>query len=218
MSLYLFCLMDDPGEAPGVTGLQHEPVRILRVGEFSVVVSDFHGNQLAPGKENIVAHERVIESFMDKTTPLPFQFGSVMNESKLHQFINENATTLKADLEKVRGCVEMGLKVMTTALPQGNEPQSGTEFLEARKRQMDLQTSVAAIVDTAVAGLVRQAEVSLIPRTARPIVRIGHLVVRYHLNEYKSHIDDLVRQRTEWAFLRSGPWPPYSFVTAPRVL
>jgi len=218
MSLYLFCLMDDLVEATPGTGLQNEPVRVLRIGDFSVVVSDFHGNQLAPGKENIVAHERVIERFMDKATPLPFRFGSVISESKLHQFISENASTLKADLEKVRGCVEMGLKVMTTAPPQGSEPRSGTEFLEARKRQLDLQTSVSATVDAATVGLIRQSDVSLISKTARPIVRIAHLVLRYHLDEYKSHLDELVRQRTDWAFLRSGPWPPYSFVTTPRVL
>jgi hypothetical protein len=217
MSLYLFCLMDEPVEAPPVTGLQDQPVRILSIGEFSVVVSDFHGNQLAPGKEDIIAHERVIERFMDKATPLPFRFGSVISESKLNQFISENTATLKADLEKVRGCVEMGLKVMTTALPQG-EPRSGTEFLEARKRQFDLQTSVSAIVDAATVGLIQQSDVSLISKTARPIIRIAHLVLRYHLDEYKSHINELVRQRTEWAFLRSGPWPPYSFITTPRVL
>jgi len=218
MSLYLFCLMDDLVEVPPIAGLQNEPVRILRIGDFSVVVNDFRGNQLVPSKDNIVAHERVIEKFMDKTTPLPFRFGSVISEPKLQQFITENAASLRADLEKVRGCVEMGLKVMTPALPQGPEPQSGTEFLEARKRQLDLQSSVSSIVDASVVGLVQQTDVSLVPKTARPMVRIGHLVLRYHLDEYKSHIDELVRQRTEWAFLRSGPWPPYSFVTAPRVL
>src|SRR5262245_40998455 len=103
MSLYLFCLIEDPLEEPVVTGLQSEPVRILSIGNFRVVVSDFRGNQLAPSKANIVAHERVIETFMDKTTPLPFRFGSVVSESNLRQFISENAAILKADLEKVRG-------------------------------------------------------------------------------------------------------------------
>ena len=218
MNLYLFCLMEELVEVPPISGLQNETVRILSIGDFSVVVSDFRENQLAPNKDNIVVHERVIERFMDKTTPLPFRFGCVASESKLRHFINENSATLKADLEKVRGCVEMGLKVMTPAPAQGREPQSGTEFLEARKRQLDLQTSVSSIVDASVVGLVKQTDVSLVFKTARPMVRIGHLVLRYHLAEYKSHIDELVRQRTEWAFLRSGPWPPYSFVTAPRVL
>jgi gas vesicle protein GvpL/GvpF len=215
--LYLFCLIDEPVEAPLLAGLQDQPVRILSIGNFSVVVSDFHGNQLEPSKENIVIHEHVIEKFMDKATPLPFRFGSVSSESNLHRFIGENADTLKADLEKVRGCVEMGLKVMTAPFPVETTPQSGTEFLEARKRQLDLQTSVSAIVEAAAVGLIRKSDVSLVRKTARPMVRIAHLVLRYHLNEYKSHIDELVRQRAEWAFLRSGPWPPYSFVTAPRV-
>src|SRR5262245_40797270 len=110
MSLYLFCLMDEPVEAASTTGLQDEPVTILSIDNLKIVVSDFHGTQLPPTKENMMAHERVVERFMDKTTPLPFRFGSVMSESKLDRFIRENLTTLKADLDKVRGCVEMGVK------------------------------------------------------------------------------------------------------------
>ncbi len=218
MSLYVYCVTDEPdSDTPLPPGLQERMPRIVSEGLLNAAVSDFDGKDLTPAKENIFAHERVIEAFMDRSTPLPFRFGTVVAEATLREFLDKSAPVLLADLEKVRGCVEMGVKVMFAAPAETGAYRSGTEFLKAKRRLQDFQRETAGWVEAGMEGLIRLTEVSFVPISTKNIVTIAHLVLRDHLNEYKSHIEALVLERTDCAFLRSGPWPPYSFITTPRL-
>jgi hypothetical protein len=142
-----------------------------------------------------------------------------LSEAKLQEFIATNLKTLRDDLSKVRGCVEMGLKVITntdTSSPIGNQiadSSPGTQFLRAKLEKFTIQKDVGKWVDAAVIGLIRLSDVSLVAGTARPIVRIAHLVPREQLDAYKAQIDALIRKHAECGFLSSGPWPPYSFIS-----
>ena len=217
MSLYLYCVTQTTDDVPaGISGIHNQPVRAIDSQALRVVVSDFEGHELTPNKENVFTHERVIERLMDRTTPLPFRFGVVVQEPDLAHFMQGNAPTLRLDLENVRGCVEMGVKVLLAAVP-AEKTLSGTEFLKEKLRLQELQKNTASWVDAAVVGTIRQTTVSLLSGSRTPIVRIAHLVLRDRLNEYKLHIEGLVRQRTDCGFLRSGPWPPYSFISTPRL-
>lgn len=216
MSLYVYCVLPENPFSSPATGLQNEIVRTVEIESLQILVSEFSGSELTPNKQNVLIHERVVESCMEQVTPLPFRFGVVVSEAKLDEFVRVNVATLKADLVKVQGCVEMGLKVMVPAV----EPESartGTEFLNSKRRIQELQQETTSWVDAAVVGLVRQKDVSLMQGTASPIVRIAHLVLRDHLNEYKLRLQDLVRERVDCRFLQSGPWPPYSFISTSRV-
>lgn len=221
MSLYVYCVTDEPH--PNATfpkGIQDQLPRILDEGAFRVTVSDFQDAALRPEKENLFAHERVIDVVMDHTTPLPFRFGTVVAERAIREFLQKNEGTLRADLDKVRGCVEMGIKVMTNATAEfsaGREFNSGTEFLKAKLEKQAFLKDTASWVEAGIVGLVRQTDIRFMPISTKNIVRIAHLVTRDHLDEYKTHMDTLVRNRTDCAFLRSGPWPPYSFISAPRL-
>ena len=74
------------GTSNALTGIQNQTVQIIEVESLGVVVSSFAGSELSPTKENIFVHERVIESCMDRVTPLPFRFGAVVQEEKLEGF------------------------------------------------------------------------------------------------------------------------------------
>jgi hypothetical protein len=216
MSVYVYCVLTETlSGLPLPAGIQNEKVRLLNADSLYVVVSDFAGLELIPNRENVVSHERVVETVMEKETPLPFRFGIVVSEDKLRDFVQANFKALRAELEKVHGCVEMGLKVMLPPVEQ-KATTTGTDFLQAKRRLNRLQRDTAGWVDAAVAGLVRQTDVSLMQGTAAAIIRIAHLVLRDHLEEYKSHMECLLKH-ADYRFLRSGPWPPYSFVSTPRV-
>jgi hypothetical protein len=219
MSLYVYCVLPDASPtSPEVTGIQNQLVQIIDIESLGVMSSPFSGSKLLPTKDNLLMHERVVESCMDRVTPLPFRFGAVVHEEKLRDFIRTNLAILKQDLEDVRGCVEMGVKVMLqNDIHRADVAVTGTEFLQAKRQLQQVQRETAGWVEAAVVGLVRRTDVGLMQGTGSLIVRIAHLVLRDHQHEYKSHMDALVRERTEYRFLRSGPWPPYSFVSTPRV-
>jgi len=218
MSLYIYGVLDAKGLImPEVPGIQDQSPRLLDVDDFRIIITDFTGTSLIPTKENVFAHERVVESVMDLSTPLPFRFGSVVSEEKLREFVVSNRALLQSDLQQVRGCVEMGIKVMPTVSEREPEihPGTGTEFLHARQKRQAIQKETVAWVDAAVASTIRRSDVSTVEGTTRLLVRIAHLVPRTSFDEYKSRMDGLVLQRTDHHFLRSGPWPPYSFISTP---
>jgi hypothetical protein len=218
MSLYVYGVLDSAVVLnPEMRGIQGQTPRIIDDDDLRIIVSDFSGTSLVPTKENVFAHERIIESLMDQATPLPFRFGSVVYQEKLRQFVRSNRSLLQADLEQTRGCVEMGLKLMTgsSEIHPEERPATGTAYLQTRQKKQVLQKEAAAAVDAAVAGTIRRSDVSAVEGTSKPIIRIAHLVPRPLLEEYKVRIETLVRQRTDHHFLRSGPWPPYSFISAP---
>ena len=217
MSLYLYGVLGvEDLSACGVTGIQQQPVKIVGIEGLRIIASEFGGTSLIPTKQNIFSHEHVLESLMDHTTPLPFRFGTVVSQEKLHDFIRTNRDRLQADLDQVRGCVEMGLKILASAESAPEAPQqsaSGTEFLRSKQRRHLQLRDTATWVDAAVAGVIRRSDVSSVDGTAKLLIRIAHLVPREALSEYKVQIALLVRQRTDYRFLSSGPWPPYSFVS-----
>jgi hypothetical protein len=218
MSLYLYCLARNL-PALNIVGIQSQNVSIFSAGPFEVIVSLFTGNDLKPTRENIFAHERVVESIMSIVTPLPFRFGTVVTEDKLRSFVDANTEELRLNLESVQDCVEMGLKVLLpgengSALPVAT---TGTEFLKIRRKKQEIQKEIANWIDGRLMDRIRKSDASIVAGTERTMVRIAHLVPKCHLSEYKALIDTLVQERTDLGFLRSGPWPPYSFISTPRL-
>src|SRR5256885_1352594 len=100
MSLYVYCVA---GELPElqVPGVQNQFASVLGADPFRAVVSEFSGSELKPTKENLFAHERVVEAVMAIQTPLPFRFGTVVSEEKLRMFLQTNTENLQNDLEMV---------------------------------------------------------------------------------------------------------------------
>jgi len=216
MSLYVYCVMPARSMPPlTVLGIQNQIARLVEADLLHVVVSDFSGNELLPSKENIFAHERVVEHCMDYATPLPFRFGAVVAEDKIRDFIGQNSGALLRDLDRVHDCVEMNLKVMIPT--EQPAVKTGTAFLQSKRRQYDLRRDVAEWLAPSVSEFVRETNAALMRGNGSAIVRLAHLVLRADLELYKSKVDSAIRQRPEWAFLRSGPWPPYSFVSTPGV-
>jgi Gas vesicle synthesis protein GvpL/GvpF len=113
MSLYVYCLGDELrdewfGELRGVDGAR---VRVVAFGRLAAVVSEFVGEGAAVSAENVRAHNRVNAAALARATPLPFRFGTVAAERRLADYASENEAALLDALARVRGCVEMSVKV-----------------------------------------------------------------------------------------------------------
>jgi hypothetical protein len=168
----------------------------------------------------------VIRSVLDVTTPLPFRFGTLVNESQLLSYLESRRSALLKKLVALQGCVEMSVKVIWSTpsaeaaktSPSANEWQgSGTAFLTAKRaeilgdevlarRASDLSTWLNAQLNSQV----RDEQVSLRPRE-RMVLAAAHLVERERLPAYRNGLKAARTERPELHFLVSGPWPPYSF-------
>ncbi len=63
-------------------------------------------------RENALSHAAVVRSVLDRTTPLPFRFGTIVTEQQLRSYISSRKPALETKLALVRGCVEMSVKII----------------------------------------------------------------------------------------------------------
>ena len=236
MKLYLYCISDDPKIAAieMTEGLCGACPRAVDLGKIKAVVSDVESHEVKVTRENVLAHERVIDRVMLVTTPLPFRFGAVVTVEQLQSYTETNETRLQALLDRVRGAVEMSVKIIwdkdaggkqsaeTTSQKAGPKNEASTAgpghaFLLAKQREMageqDLinrAEEIACWLGQGVAGLVRDKEVRVQP-AGRIVVSAAFLVERERMAQYRERINALGRERNELRFLTSGAWPPYSF-------
>jgi hypothetical protein len=241
MRFYLYCLSDEPEAASveGTAGVDGACARVVTVGGVAsvvavvAVVSEFAGARAAVTRENLRAHNRVNAHVLARATPLPFRFGTLAEETRLYEYVTANEGALKEALARVRGCVEMGVKIR---LGEGAEVEveesavsaeevnveetrggRGTAFLLAKRREILGEEASRARAEGAasrlaacVGGLARESVVRLSPE-GPIVVRASHLVGRADVSEYRARVRDFGAGLGGLHILTSGPWPPYSF-------
>ena len=240
MNLYAYCLSDEVTESmtESVAGLSDVKLRTVRCGEIVAVVSEFSDEQVKVTRESVLAHERVVRRVLAETTPLPFRFGTVVSEAKLRSYIDSQQDSLKTQLERVRGCVEMSVKVIWNLEAVSREvveryeqeskkvaagetrKKSGTAFLVMKRGEIlgeravkERAEEIARWLAESLKTTVRDTRVTVEP-TASLVISAAHLVKRTRLEDYRNAINRARASRPELHFLTSGAWPPYSFTSA----
>jgi hypothetical protein len=242
MTLYAYCLSDEV-TAPmleELAGLEGAWTSLLTLGDIRAVVSEFEGEMVSVTRENVFAHERVLQSLLRHTTPLPFRFATLVSRERLENYVNENREALLCVLEEVRGSVEMsvkiiwdaddvrreglageqeseGLKAQGSATAQHAGQGKGAAYLAARRREIlgdELLKSraeeIAGWLKERLGGAARAHRIDVRPAESL-FVRAGFLVERARLELYRARLKEALNERSALRFLTSGPWPPYSF-------
>src|SRR5262245_32719946 len=113
MKLYAYCLVEDLDAFDATTrGISGAAVRSLQIDEIAVLVSDFNADSVAVTRENALDHAAVVRNVLDRTTPLPFRFGTLVTEQQLSSYISARKPALQTRFAHVRGCVETSVKII----------------------------------------------------------------------------------------------------------
>lgn len=117
---YVYCVgyaraLVDGGSSLNVPGVEgpERPVRAVAHGDLAAIVSDCSKTRLDVSRENLLAHERVVQEAMARSDILPMAFGTVAtsdDEVRL-KLLERGAEEIRQGLEYVRGCVQLNLKV-----------------------------------------------------------------------------------------------------------
>jgi Gas vesicle synthesis protein GvpL/GvpF len=162
----------------------------------------------------VLAHERVLEAIMERGPVLPLRFGTQLaSEDELAAVLTERREGLLRALERVRGRVEIGLRVLNAAAERGTrhdgEP-SGRDFLlgwvrehrDAERPARELHAPLAAL-----AGEARLQE-----RPAPPAMLVAsYLVDEARVEPFRARVGELAGLRSDLDVVVTGPWPPYTF-------
>ena len=234
--LYLYCLSDEVTTRmlEGAAGIGESPLRLIDFGGVAAVVSEYAETTIAVTRENVLAHERVVSGVLAHTTPLPFRFGTIAGAKRLESYVASQKSSLKAALGRVRGAVEMSVKIIWKIEEVGRVPQAseaadgeakpegaGTKFLLAKQREITVDERLKARAGEFQSWLVEvtrdvvtESSVEVNPAD-KLFLKASHLVERARLEDYRARLEAARGAQPELHFLMSGPWAPYSFSSLP---
>jgi hypothetical protein len=228
MKLYAYCLASGIDSLPSpVQGISAAPVRLLKMENLVVLVSDLDMDAVPVTRENALTHAAVVRSVLDQATPLPFRFGTLVNEQQLKNYISARKPALESKLEMVRGCVEMSVKIIWDFLDddepeppkeyQDNKQGVGAKFLAEKRREIlgdERRSAQAEEISTWLQEnlnpLARDKQVTMRPG-GKLVLSAAHLVERAKIGPFREKLAQLREERPVLHFLLSGPWPPYTF-------
>ena len=113
MSYYIYAIIEGTeAQEFGEIGIGGAKVSTLPAKGLSAVVSKVGEKRLRPERRNLAAHQKVLTTLMATSTPLPVTFGVVAESQKaVQKVLSDNREALLAQGERVRGRMEMTLKV-----------------------------------------------------------------------------------------------------------
>ncbi|HYV83491.1 MAG TPA: GvpL/GvpF family gas vesicle protein [Pyrinomonadaceae bacterium] len=225
MKLYVYCFadgLDSPHNLPrGVSGAR---IRLIKFEDLSLLVSACTGNFFHQIRKNALAHNAVVRSVFNQTTPLPCRFGTIVTDKQLRNYVSTHKQALKNRLAHVRGAAEMNLRIngpRLNTLPASEREQAvgpGTRFLLDKRKELRgeewraaQEKELSAWLGEKLGGLIRDERIYVVPHERCLLARVDHLVDRSDIEKYREKAGGAIQERPDIRFLVSGPWPPYSF-------
>jgi hypothetical protein len=182
-----------------------------------------------------VAHEVVVESFIDATAVLPMKLLTIFNsDERALEHIRADRSRIDALVKRVANHYEWGVRVVLdrtraaeAAVPARTRAAgaSGVAYLSRKKAQRDASTELAERAREAVAALYdrlsaqsrvarRRAATELPAHGGPPLLDAAFLVPRSRSKTFRALAAREARAlaRHGYGLTLTGPWPPYTFV------
>src|SRR5436190_15749770 len=189
--VHLYALADHPAQLPAVAGIGASPLVSSAVGPVAAVFGEVGGESTEPTEAAILANAHVVDELAKANDAvLPARFARPYeDEAVLLTSIRERAAQLRDSLDRVRGCVEMGVRVVRNenggaiATPSG----SGSDYMRSRLDGIRLADRVADQLDAAVSGLTNDA-VRGVTGTRELVLTAAYLLPRDEAQRFRTAV------------------------------
>lgn len=229
--LYVYGIVDRTDAAlPVCSGLAGRPIVALPYRDVAAVVCSLDAGRIpAASTAAIRHHEEVVEALMAGSTVLPARFGTVVpDEERLRELLVVSYPAFVETLRRVRGRVELGLRVLSTRDLAGPAPADdgetdalpaspGTAYVRARVREEHRANAIRAEAEDVARGIhgplaaiACQSTWETAP-TPRTLLAAAYLVERGRIESMRREVASAARRSATLRFLLTGPWPPYHF-------
>ena len=183
------------------------PLRVVRRDGLSMVWTEAHA-PAEPSADDLWRHSALLERLMEDRDLLPVRYGTVVrDEDAAAHVLQERREELAAGLERVRGAVELALRVRSRSgggpRPEAAAAPTGRAYLDTRAGGVRAATEVGA----ALAPMARES----IVQPSGDLLRAAYLVDRTDVDAFVARVRALQDEHQDLALLCTGPWPPYSF-------
>lgn len=236
-AVYVYGVVAADAILPDRPGIDARPLRLICDDGLGAVISDV-GQELAFGRDALMAHSDVLEAVLETATVLPMRFGVVMEDDTAvrEQLIDEHRDELRAQLDRLSGRVELTLRATYEEAPLlreilAEEPQIRDMHAASQRaggggylQRVRLGEMIALAVEarrrrdaeqimSLLAPLAEDYQLSE-PRHERMALSASFLIPRDGIATFDAAVDDVGRRQQHRMRLRyTGPLPPHSFVT-----
>lgn len=235
---YLYAVIAGPGDHTyGPIGIDDGPVYSIACGAVAAIVSDTPPGALRPQRRHLAAHQRVLKRIMEDVSPLPMSFGIIADgQDDIRRILARNENTLVEGLQRVRGRLEMGLRVRWDVpnvfeyfverhenlhtmrdrlFRQGQEP--------SHEERIELGRLVENLLTDDRAALAEKVETTLRPycietkenktRDEREVLNLACLIERGTEDAFARGVIEAANLfDANYCFDYNGPWAPHNFV------
>jgi hypothetical protein len=227
--IYVYALLAAGSAAPttrGEPGLEGCAVELLAERGVVAAISRHATPHVHANVDNLWQHERVIEAMMQTHALLPARFGTIFpDDDRLRRVLLQHHDAIVAGLERVDGCVELGVRVSGRIPTDAPQPvsvppaeTSGRAYMLARaaeeRRRRDAEARATELSSTVHEPLMQLARDGVLRPllTQDLLLSAAYLVERDGVDAFREQIAALVRSHPSVRILCTGPWPPYHFV------
>jgi hypothetical protein len=235
---YVYCIIKT--ETPlgfGPLGIGAEPTETHTVNfrDIAAVVSRTPMVVQDPTRDNVLAHQRVNETVMQKHTVIPMSFGTVFKtDDDIIELLRSAYDAFIDVLNKMQDKFEFGLKVLWDRDQIIREIEEEDEDIRRLKSEISSQKGstyfarmqYGRLIDAALQARSERyvaeifhglRDVSVASRANKPIgdrmiMNAAFLVGREAEQAFDSRVKEIGQQYDKLTFKYTGPWPPYNFV------
>lgn len=230
-----------PDLPAGLTGVADRPLRMVRGDRLWAAVStvpstDFTQDVLQERLEDLAwlattarAHHHVVDELGRRTAVAPMALATIyLDDDRVRSMLQERDDELAAVLERFRGHAEWGVKAYAAAHTREEPPAraaSGAEYLRRRRAARDRATDDEGVAHEAAEQLHEAAATlavgtrrhrlhapALTGRTDRMVLNGAYLVPTGDEARWRDAVTGGGADRLTVEI--TGPWVPYSFVSA----
>jgi hypothetical protein len=226
------------GSRQRLRGINDEPVRVVAHDGIGALASDVPEGPLEAGRDELLAHSRVLERALEKGVVLPMRFGMVMpTEAAIREdLLGAHSDELRRQLDEMEGKVELNIKaiyeeqaILREVLVESPEIAALKRSLEGKPEEATYfeRIRLGELVAEALTAKREQDERGLVDRLQphalavqvgpavheRMAANVSFLVDRDQLAKFDRAVDELgAEQAGRIRFKYTGPLPPHSFV------
>jgi Gas vesicle synthesis protein GvpL/GvpF len=213
--IHVYAIAEGLAELPHLTGIDGADLDRLELEGLDVVFSDLD-EDTGVDEEAVLQHAVVVEALMERCDAvLPGRLGPrFAGVHAVAAAVEAQAGQLRDALDRVEGCVELGLRVLEP--PQassGHAPRSGTDYLQARLAQRRETARRALELHEPLSRLAR-ASTTREGQGRGEVLDAAYLLAAQEVDRFREELGRLEESERDLNFVVTGPWPPYSFAAA----
>ncbi len=234
---YLFGIADcAQTKSIGQVGFGDPPseVTLINCGSLAAVVGKAKNDYSVPEREDVLLHQKVLERVMEEYTVLPLRFGTVAPEEKdVLELLSTSYEELVSEITRLRGTIEVGLKVFWEKEAVQHEVESKVGKIEDLNKEKDEKKSyqVAVKVGQLVQNIIEQWKERYTPLIikrfdpcavdvklnevlgAQMLINASFLVQKSKREEFEQELERIGEEYLgKFSFRYVAPVPPYNFV------